>query len=49
MVTSAVSAGGTWKTPKPSCGISTPPRRGIVGTLSVDELMPLAMPGIRAA
>ena len=28
---STVSAGGTWKTPSPNCGIAVPPGRSIVG------------------
>src|SRR3954471_21012981 len=43
--TSAVSSGGTWKTPKPSWGISVSPRIAIRGTWSVVELMPHALAG----
>ena len=41
---SVVSSGGTWKTPKPSCGISTSPRRGMFGTWLVEKLMLLPCP-----
>ena len=44
MAASAVSSGGTWKTPKPSCGISTSPRSGMLGTWLVEKLMLLPCP-----
>ena len=43
-VASVVSSGGTWKTPKPSWGISMSPRRGTVGTWLVEKLILLPSP-----
>src|SRR3954454_1896629 len=36
----AVSAGGIWKTPKPSCGISLPSFSAIVGTAATRVILP---------
>src|SRR3954454_18858299 len=37
-MTPCVSSGSTWETPKPSCGISTPSCRVIVGTSDIGLL-----------
>src|SRR6202035_2215433 len=42
--TSRVFRGGTWKTPKPSCGMRASPRSGMVGTRLVDRLMDSSCP-----
>src|SRR3954452_12636266 len=44
VTTSAVSSGGTWKTPNPSWGISVSPRSGMRGTRSVLVVISLAVP-----